>query len=177
MRGKLLALGLLICAVVAGGAMYYLQIYGYYREVAATGPEDVVIVALASNAPEPIAHSGFRAIDAESSPIRYRACFTTTVSPDALAETHWQIKAADPRNAPGWFDCFDAAAIAGQIADGSARVFMGQKNVHYGVDRIVVITDDGHGFAWNELNDCGAKAYDGTVVGEECPEPEHDPGS
>ena len=44
-----------------------------------------------------------------------------------------------------------------------------QKNVHYGVDRIVAITDDGRGFVWHELNDCGEKAYDGTVVGEECP--------
>ncbi|SFT48613.1 DUF6446 family protein [Sedimentitalea nanhaiensis] len=177
MMGKVLAVALLVCGLIAGGAMYYLQVYGYYHEVAASGPEDVAIVSLATDAPEPIPHSGFRAIDADSSPIRYRACFDTTADPAALSQTYWDIAGADPRNAPGWFDCFDAAAIAAQIQNGSARVFMGQKNVHYGVDRIVVITDDGRGFAWNELNDCGAKAYDGTVVGEECPQPEHDPGS
>ncbi len=176
MIGKLMALTLLLCAVAAGGALYYLQVYGYYREVVASGPGDVTLVARTSQAPEPIPHSEFRAIDADSSPIRYRACFATTADPAALAETHREIRSADPRNAPGWFDCFDAAAIAAMIADGSARVFLGRKNVHYGVDRIVAITDDGRGYAWNELNDCGAKAYDGTVIGEECPPLDHDPG-
>jgi hypothetical protein len=37
------------------------------------------------------------------------------------------------------------------------------------VDRIVAVTDHGQGFAWHELNACGEKAYDGTVVGETCP--------
>lgn len=175
--GRLVVIILLACAVIAGAGLYYLQIYGYYHKVVASGPEDVAIVSLATNAPDPIPHAAFRAIDAESSPIRYRACFSTTADPAALAETHWEIKAADPRNAPFWFDCFDATAIAAQIADGSAWVFMGEKNVHYGVDRIVVITGDGRGFAWNDLNDCGVKAYDGTVVGEECPPRELDSGS
>jgi hypothetical protein len=31
------------------------------------------------------------------------------------------------------------------------------------------VTDDGFGYVWHELNNCGHKAYDGTVVGEECP--------
>ena len=75
----------------------------------------------------------------------------------------------DPRNAPGWFDCFDAPAIARDLADGNATAFIGVKNIHFGVDRIVAITQDGRGYAWHELNNCGHKAYDGTVVGEECP--------
>ena len=74
-----------------------------------------------------------------------------------------------PRNAPAWFDCFDAEAIAEELKAGSALTFLGQKNIHYGVDRIVAITEDGRGYIWHELNDCGQKAYDGTVVGEECP--------
>ena len=54
---------------------------------------------------------------------------------------------------------------------GTALTFLSQKNIHYGVDRVVAITSDGRGYAWHELNDCGEKAYDGTVVGEECPPP------
>ena len=46
---------------------------------------------------------------------------------------------------------------------------MGVKNIHFGVDRIVAITEDGKGYVWHALNNCGEKAYDGTVVGEECP--------
>ena len=76
---------------------------------------------------------------------------------------------AVPRNAPFWFDCFDAAAIGAELKAGQAAAYVSQKNVHYGVDRIVAITADGRGYAWHDLNDCGEKAYDGTVVGEECP--------
>ncbi|MCX8228299.1 MAG: DUF6446 family protein, partial [Sulfitobacter sp.] len=67
------------------------------------------------------------------------------------------------------FDCFDAAAIGAELAAGTAVPFLSQKNVHFGVDRIVAITDDGRGYIWHDLNDCGDKAYDGTIVGEECP--------
>ena len=59
--------------------------------------------------------------------------------------------------------------IETELAAGTALTFMGQKNIHYGVDRIVAITADGRGYVWHDLNDCGEKSYDGTVVGEDCP--------
>lgn len=71
--------------------------------------------------------------------------------------------------APGWFNCYDAVAIAEALKSGQAQAFLGVKNIHYGVDRIVAVTSDGKGFVWHALNNCGEKAYDGTVVGEECP--------
>jgi hypothetical protein len=164
--GKLIGIAILICAVVAGAALYYLQVYGFYREVAGA---EVVMVPQDGSAPQPIAYREMRAIDADSSPIRYRACFRTDLAPAAAAETYAPAPKAVPRNAPGWFECFDAAAIAAELETGTARAFLGQKNVHYGVDRVVALTDDGRGYVWHELNDCGEKAYDGTVVGEECP--------
>ena len=154
-----------------GAVLYYLQVYGYYREVPAG---DGVMLVTEGGEPEPIPFADFRAIDADSSPIRYRACFTTTLPPGDL-ERFAAVPDVVPRNAPGWFDCFDAEAIAAELAAGTARTYLGAKNVHYGVDRIVAITDDGRGYAWQELNDCGEKAYDGTVVGEACPpRPESD---
>jgi hypothetical protein len=119
--------------------------------------------------PEQIVFDSFEAIDADSSPIRYRACFTTTMSIAMATETYVTLDDATPRNAPRWFDCFDAEAIAAEIDAGTALPFLSQKNIHFGVDRITVITEDGRGYVWHELNDCGEKAYDGTVVGEECP--------
>lgn len=168
MNGKVVAIVLALSAAIAGGAMYYLQVYGFYTEVQAEPGRDVSLTLLDGVA-EPILYDNFRAIDADSSPIRYRACFTTTMSHPMLTETYRLVEDAEPRVAPGWFDCFDAEAIAGELAVGTALAFMGQKNVHYGVDRIVAITEDGRGYVWHELNDCGEKAYDGTVVGEECP--------
>ncbi len=167
--GKFLVGMIVVIAAVAGAAMYYLQVYAFYEEVSATGIDDVQLVSFVSNMPEPIVYEDFRAIDADSSPIRYRACFTTSFSHAMLTETYVGLDNVVPRNAPGWFDCFDATAIAAELEAGTALAFLGGKNVDFGVDRIVVITEDGRGYAWHELNDCGDKAYDGTIIGEECP--------
>jgi hypothetical protein len=164
--GKFLAVLLLGSAVIAGASMYYLQVYGLYDEVKTS---DVQLVSVVDDLPESISFDNFQAIDSQSSPIRYRACFTTDLSISLLSETYVGLEKASPRNAPKWFDCFNAAAIGAELAAGTAVPFLGQKNVHFGVDRIVAITDDGRGYIWHDLNDCGDKAYDGTIVGEECP--------
>ncbi|MFK7870963.1 MAG: DUF6446 family protein [Roseobacter sp.] len=166
MSGKIIGIVILLSAALAGAGLYYLQIYGFYEAVA---EEDVTLVSVVSQEPESILFDSFQAIDADSSPIRYRACFTTTQSLAFLTESYVLIEEATPRNAPGWFDCFDAQAIGEALETGEALAFLGAKNVAYGVDRIVAITQDGRGYVWHELNDCGEKAYDGTVVGEECP--------
>lgn len=166
MNGKIIVTSILLSALVGGIALYYLQIYGFYEPVEA---EEVALVSVVSDLPEPISIDNFQAIDAESSPIRYRACFTTDMSLALLTETFVGLEDATPRNAPHWFDCFDAEAIADELKAGTALPFLGEKNVDFGVDRIVAITQDGRGYVWHELNDCGEKAYDGTIVGEECP--------
>ena len=162
MSGKLFVLAILTCAVVAGAALYYLQVYGFYRSVEDPGS----VTVIGPEGPVDVAYSGFEAIDADSSPLRYRACFDTSVAPQSLPDP---LEKAVPRNGPRWFDCFDAPAIAGALEAGEARAFVVTKNIHYGVDRIVAITALGRGYIWHDLNDCGEKAYDGTVVGEECP--------
>ncbi|WP_299729717.1 DUF6446 family protein [uncultured Tateyamaria sp.] len=166
MNGKIIVSSILVSAVLGGAALYYLQVYGFYEPVAEA---QVQLVSVVSDAPEPITIDAFEAIDADSSPIRYRACFTTDMSLSLLTETFVGLEDATPRNAPHWFDCFDADAIAAELYAGTALPFLGQKNVEFGVDRIVAITEDGRGYVWHELNDCGEKAYDGTIVGEECP--------
>ncbi|MCV3270365.1 DUF6446 family protein [Roseobacter sinensis] len=169
MNGKIVGSAILISGAVAGAALYYLQVYGFYEEVTAEVTE-VRLVSLTTEQPEPIRAEAIEAIDADSSPIRFRACFETSASLPMLTETYVGLEVATPRNAPHWFDCFDAQAIADKMRAGTALPFLGEKNVAFGVDRIVVITDDGRGYIWHELNDCGEKAYDGTIVGEECPE-------
>ncbi|EBA18587.1 hypothetical protein RSK20926_12729 [Roseobacter sp. SK209-2-6] len=169
LMGKFLSIVLIVAALAAGGAMYYLQIYGFYDEVELQPGQDVMLLPLGGDTPQPIAYSAFEAIDAESSPIRYRACFRTELTPEALAQLFELSDKNEPRNAPGWFDCFDAAALGADLAAGRAQSFLSVKNISYGVDRIVAVTQDGRGYVWHELNKCGHKAYDGTVVGEACP--------
>lgn len=168
--GKFLSVILIVSGLAAGAAMYYLQIYGFYDEVAAKPGQDVVLLPIGETEPRPIAYGDFQAIDAESSPIRYRACFTTSVTRHELAQVFQISDQHEPRNAPNWFDCFDAAALGAALKEGRATAFVSVKNISYGVDRIIAVTDAGQGFAWHELNDCGQKAYDGTVVGEACPD-------
>lgn len=168
MTGKILVVMILLCSVVAGGGLYYLQIYGYYIEVVPDPGQDVRLTAQDGTV-APIAYGDFRAIDADSSPIRYRACFTVPDSAAIAAAGYVELPKVEPRNAPGWFSCFDAATLGAALKDGSATAYLGAKNVAYGVDRIVAITQDGRGYSWHELNECGEKAYDGTVIGEECP--------
>lgn len=168
MTGKLLTGGIVLLSLIFGAIVYYTQVYYYYEEV----PADQAVVRLivmASSEPEPIPTADLRAIDASSSPIRFRACFTTPLSLAMMSETYEPYEGAAPRNAPGWFDCFDAAAIGAEIEAGTALVFTAQRNIEYGIDRVVAVTEDGRGYVWEEINECGDKAYDGTPLGKDCP--------
>ncbi|MCK0148962.1 DUF6446 family protein [Marivita sp. S6314] len=169
MTGKILGIILLVSALIAGIAMYYLQVYAFYREVTPTGVDDVQIMTLQGER-EVILYEDFQAIDAESSPIRYRACFTTQTPLSSMLDIYEAYSGASPRKAPGWFACFDAEEIGDAIRSGRAHVFTSIRNLEFGIDRVVAITDDGRGFIWHEVNECGDKAYDGSPLGDDCPE-------
>ncbi|WP_047996991.1 DUF6446 family protein [Puniceibacterium sp. IMCC21224] len=154
--------------------MYYLQVYAFYEPVIATGTDDVQLTAKVSGEPEVILYEDFRAIDANSSPIRYRACFTTPMGLSTLSDTYKEYVGAAPRVAPGWFDCFDAEAIGEDLEAGRAMAFTSQRNITYGIDRVIAVTQDGRGYIWHEINDCGDKAYDGSPLDDTCPPPPHD---
>ncbi|GAB4285588.1 MAG: DUF6446 family protein [Roseovarius sp.] len=167
--GKLLVIAILGAALVAGGAVYYLQVYAYYERLAPAGPGDVMLTVAATGKPEPLAHADFRAIDAQSSPIRYRACFTTPARPADLAGRYRAYADAVPLEAPFWFDCFDADAIGAALEEGRARAFLGQGEIRYGIDRVVAVTEDGHGYVWHQINRCGRVVFDGRPAPEGCP--------
>jgi hypothetical protein len=169
--GKILGGSILLVALVAGVALYYLQVYHFYEEVPVTGTDDVVMTNLVTGEAEPVLYDDFQAIDADSSPIRYRACFTTSMSLAMLTETYEAYPRAEPRTAPGWFECFDARALGAELEAGTALAFLGQRDIQYGIDRIVAITEDGRGYAWHQINRCGEVVFDGNPVPEDCPEP------
>lgn len=166
-KGKFVVGFIALSSIAAGIFMYYTQVHAYYTPV--TSPEPVKLTLLASGEPETILAEDLEVIDATSSPIRYRACFTTPMSHAMLSETYQSYTGAIPLTAPSWFPCFDAVAIGAALEDGTALAFTGQENIEYGVDRIVAITEDGRGYVWHQLNNCGQKAYDGSPVGPDCP--------
>ncbi len=169
MNGKVIGAAVIASGVLAGVGVYYLQVYGFYENVAANNVDDVQVTSLVSGAAEPIMYENFKAIDADSSPIRYRACFETAQSTAMMTETYELYDEAVPLNAPGWFDCFDAAEIGAALENGSALAFLGTFNVVYGVDRIVAVHDDGRGWAWHQINECGEEVFDGNAPPEGCP--------
>ncbi len=154
MSGRIVGVMIVAAALIGGGLFYYLQVYAFYEDVP---PDDarskITLTALHSGAPEPLPVTGFQGIDALSSPLRYRACFKVPNSLAMLTETYQLIDDAVPLQAPGWFDCFDAADIGAALEGGRALAFLGQAEVADGVDRVVAVMPDGRGFAWHQLND------------------------
>ncbi len=170
MSGRTIGLFLLFSGLIAGAAMYYLQVYAFYDDVT-VDVEEIQLTTLSGAEPEPILSQNIKAIDADSSPLRFRACFETPMDPALLTETYVLYDAAVPLNAPSWFDCFDADAIGVALADGTALAYLGTGNITYGIDRVVAITDAGRGFVWHQINACGDEVFDGNPAPEGCPEP------
>lgn len=166
MNGRIIAIFLVAAGVIAGGAMYWLQVHAFYREVrlASDGGTVTLRAVRADGTSQDLLVSDFHGIDAESSPIRFRACFSTAAQ-DGLAI----YPNAVPLVAPGWFDCFDAATIGADLAEGRATAVMGEANVTYGIDRVLALYPDGRAFAWHQINACGAVVFDGDPAPEGCP--------
>ena len=154
MSGKIVAGAIVMIALIVGAAIYYLQVYGYYRSVAVTDPGAAIrLVAIGSQQPEEIATDNYRAIDADSSPIRFRACFTTPLSLALLTEEYVAEPQPVPLTGPGWFSCYDAGTISQALDAGTALAFLSEHDIHPGVDRVVAVFPDGRAYAWQQLND------------------------
>jgi hypothetical protein len=167
--GKIAIGAIIMSAILAGAAMYYLQVYAFYNPVLPTSAQAEMRLTTLAGVVEPILTDTFDGIDSDSSPIRFRACFTTPQSIAMLTETYKTYPAATPLTAPGWFDCFDANAIGEAIEQGRAIAFLGEENIHYGIDRVVAVFDDGRAYAWNQINACGAVVFNGEPAPAGCP--------
>lgn len=154
MNGKLVGGFIVLSALVAAAGVWYSQVYGYYDVIKATAPAaEIRLTNIETGQPEPILAEGYEGIDADSSPLRYRACFRTPLSLAMLTETFAIYDKATPLNGPGWFGCYDAAAIGADLEQGAAVAFLSEQDIHPGVDRVVAVYPDGRAFVWQQLND------------------------
>jgi hypothetical protein len=153
MLGKI-AVGFIVLSAVLGGAfLWYTAERAFYEPVAFQPGAEIRLVPLVGEAPEAIVVAGIEGIDAGSSPIKFRACFTTPLSLAMLTETYRTYEGAEPLVAPNGFDCFDAEAIGKALETGEALAFLSEPDIHPGVDRVVAVFPDGRAFAWQQLND------------------------
>ncbi|MDG4647663.1 DUF6446 family protein [Roseibacterium sp. SDUM158017] len=136
-----------ITAVFAG-AMWWFQTRAYYE------PVEVGDLFVMSPVGEiyPLEPRGFEGVTTWTSPISYRACFTIGDADREATALAADYEDATPLVAPGWFDCFDAEAIAGDLASGAARAILSEREIHRGVDRVIAIYPDGRAYAWQQLN-------------------------
>ncbi|MCB2111112.1 MAG: histidine kinase [Defluviimonas sp.] len=153
MNGKLVAGGIVISALVAGAAIYYLQEYAYYRQIVPASAEADILITDLDGRREPMVTEGFEGVDAESSPLRFRGCFHTPLSLALLSETYEPYDHPTPLIGPSWFSCFDADRIGEDLETGTALAFLSERNIHPGVDRVVAVYPDGRAFAWQQLNE------------------------
>ncbi|ARO15012.1 hypothetical protein BVG79_01668 [Ketogulonicigenium robustum] len=172
MNNKIVArsvlVGMLLFALIFGGVMYYTQVYAYYETLAPEDVGPVMLVKVDGTAAE-LPVTGMRAIDSDSSPLRFRACFSASAPPAEISASFARYEGASPLVGPSWFDCFDAREVGEALESGVAQAYLWQENIHYGIDRVVAIMPDGRAFAWQQMNHCGEVVYDGEAAPEGCP--------
>ena len=151
MNGKIVGGFIVFIAIVAGLIVYYSQEYAYYTQAAFTPGAEILLTPIESDLPEVILADGVSGIDADSSPLRFRACFHTPLTQAMLSETYRAYDGAEPLIAPSWFDCFDAAEIGAALEKGEALAFLSQAGIAPDVDRVVAVFSDGRAFAWHQF--------------------------
>ncbi|MFT5869307.1 MAG: hypothetical protein ACI8TF_001419 [Paracoccaceae bacterium] len=169
MSGKILAVMIVLFTALFAGALWYFQTRAFYVPVEAQTPAAEIRLTTFDGIEEPLLLSGFDGINADTSPLRFRACFDTPLSQALLTETFMPYEDATPFRAPGWFSCFNAEALGAQLEQGTALAFLGQRNISYGIDRIVAVTDTGQGYVWHQINACGEASFDGDPLPADCP--------
>lgn len=148
--GKIMASMIVLSALLAGLAVYYLQVYGFYEPLDEAAGAAEIHATADDMAPIDLSVSEFRGIDADSSPLRYRSCFK--VDDTTVLEQAQGYVSPTPLVGPRWFSCFSARALTSDLESGAARAYLGQPNIHPGVDRIIAVYPDGRAFAWHQFN-------------------------
>lgn len=156
--GRIAIVALLVCGLLAGAGMFYLQVWGYYR----TLPAQPVLRAGDGF----LAVTRFEGIDSDSSPLRYRACFDVAQAPDLP-----EASAPTPLTGPFWFRCFDAPAIDADLSAGRARALVLEADAPWGFDRLMALYPNGRAFVWPQINRCGQAHFDGERLPSGCTPP------
>lgn len=142
MSGKIMAGGLVLFTIIFGVLLWYAQYYAYYNEV--NGLETVTVEG------REVAVQNYVGLDAESSGLKLRGCFTVDVAAfDSVTLAENPI----PTTPPGWFECFDVVQLTADVESGVATTYMAAKNGQDGLDRIIAVYPDGRAFMWRQLND------------------------
>lgn len=146
--GRWLVLTILLVTALFAGAQWWFQTRAYYTPIDSAR----IVVTTLTGEVISLDPQGFQGIDAETSPLRFRACFTLDAAGLGNAGRGAAYEDPTPLIAPGWFECFDAAAIGAALEDGTARAVLSEREVQDGVDRVLALFPDGRVYGWHQLN-------------------------
>ncbi len=142
MNGKVFAIGFVAFAVIFGAGLYYALVYAYYEKV-----NDVTEITVQGRT---ITVADYEGIDATSSGLKLRGCFTVTPADfEGLA----QGVNAIPLSAPKWFKCYDVGELQADLNAGRAVAYLAAENENDGIDRVVAVYPDGRAYQWRQLNE------------------------
>lgn len=141
MSGRKLITGFLVLLVIFTAGLIYAQFFAYYDR-------DQQAQSLAFGG-QRIPVSELDLIDADTSPLKLRACFT--VEPGLFAAFPVAEKPT-PLTPPPWFGCFDPEALGADLSSGAATAYLLAEDDPDGTDTIAAIYPDGRGFLWRQLS-------------------------
>ncbi len=147
--GRVVSIAIIALTAAFGAALWYSQTRAYYERIEMAA----LPLTLASGEEFSLEPDMFTGIDADTSPLRFRGCFS--VAPDVAARVIADgVPAVDPTPliAPAWFDCYDANIVGADLEAGRAIAVLATPEIARGVDRIIALYPDGRGFAWHQLN-------------------------
>ena len=141
MNGKLLVISLLAFTILFSIALYYFQVFAFYKK------SDGLLSIKVFERSVPV--QNYKGIDSVASGLKLRGCFT--VDPNEFSKLPVLLRAT-PLSAPFWFDCFDNVKIQEAINIGEAKAFLVAENEKDGIDRVVAVYPNGKAFQWRQLN-------------------------
>jgi len=142
MNGKIFAGGFVAFAVVFGIGLYYALVYAYYDKV-----NDLTEITVQDRT---IAVSNYEGIDATSSGLKLRGCFSVMPA-DFEGLTHGVT--AIPLSAPKWFKCYNVGELQEDLDAGRAVAYLAAENEKDGIDRLIAVYPDGRAYQWRQLNE------------------------
>jgi hypothetical protein len=146
--GRWLVLGIIGVTAIFAAAQWWFQTRAYYAPIESA---DLFVTTLTGEVLT-LTPETFEGIDADTSPLRFRVCVTLDEAGLAAAGQGAPVEEPTPLTAPGWFDCFDAAAIGAALEAGEAEAVLGERNARAGVDRVFAVFPDGRVYGWHQLN-------------------------
>ena len=142
MNGRVFGIAFVAFAVIFGAGLYYSLVYAYYEKV--DGLAEISVQG------QTIAVSEYEGLDATSSGLKLRGCFT--VDPAVFDKLEVATKPV-PLSAPKWFKCYNVGDIQQDLDAGNAVAYLAAENEKDGIDRFVAVYPDGRAYQWRQLNE------------------------